>query len=145
LMTALGCDGEEAVSAPDGSPVSLRRALTDHYDLGKPTAELLSLLPVTAGGIAPADSTTPFHVIDAVCVAQATKTAFALPDFVKNLRKLQPRLYSISSSPAAHPESVHLTVGAVRYEAAGRKRKGVCSTFLADRSAAAGKLGIFVH
>jgi len=46
---------------------------------------------------------------------------------------LQPRLYSISSSPKAHPDEVHLTVAAVRYESHGRARKGVCSTFLADR------------
>lgn len=48
------------------------------------------------------------------------------------LRKLPPRLYSIASSSHAHPGEVHLTVGAVRYESHGRKRKGVCSTHLAD-------------
>lgn len=50
-------------------------------------------------------------------------------------RKLPPRLYSIASSLKAHPESVHLTVAVVRYDAHGRERKGVCSTFLADRLA----------
>lgn len=48
------------------------------------------------------------------------------------LRKLPVRLYSIASSPLAHPEEVHLTIAAVRYESHGRKRKGVCSTYLAD-------------
>lgn len=47
-------------------------------------------------------------------------------------RKLPPRLYSIASSPLAHPDEVHLTVSAVRYQAHGRDRKGVCSTYLAD-------------
>ena len=47
-------------------------------------------------------------------------------------RKLPPRLYSIASSPLAHPGEVHLTVAAVRYESHGRQRKGVCSTYLAD-------------
>jgi sulfite reductase (NADPH) flavoprotein alpha-component len=47
-------------------------------------------------------------------------------------RKLPPRLYSIASSPLAHEDEVHLTVAAVRYETHGRKRKGVCSTYLAD-------------
>jgi sulfite reductase (NADPH) flavoprotein alpha-component len=47
-------------------------------------------------------------------------------------RKLPPRLYSIASSPLAHPDQVHLTVAAVRYETHGRSRKGVCSTYLAD-------------
>jgi sulfite reductase (NADPH) flavoprotein alpha-component len=48
------------------------------------------------------------------------------------LRKLQPRLYSISSSSKVHPDEVHLTIAAVRY-ANGRYKEGVCSTFLADR------------
>ncbi|MFD5480766.1 molybdopterin-dependent oxidoreductase [Streptomyces hawaiiensis] len=49
------------------------------------------------------------------------------------LRKLQPRLYSISSSPLADPHRVSLTVSVVRYENLhGRVRGGVCSPFLAD-------------
>jgi len=61
-----------------------------------------------------------------------------------SLRKMQPRLYSIASSPRAHPGEVHLTVGVVRYELNGKKRKGVCSTFLADRSGE-GPVPVFVH
>ena len=60
-------------------------------------------------------------------------------------RKLQPRLYSISSSPAAHPGRVHLTVGAVRYEAHGRHRQGVCSTYLADRATPEDSVPVFFH
>ncbi len=48
------------------------------------------------------------------------------------LRKLPVRLYSIASSPKAHPGEVHLTVASVRYDAHGKSRKGVASTFLAD-------------
>jgi len=47
-------------------------------------------------------------------------------------RKLPPRLYSIASSPLAHPGEVHLTVAAVRYNSHGRARKGVASTYLPD-------------
>ncbi len=54
-------------------------------------------------------------------------------DFVGLLRPLQHRAYSISSSQKAHPNQVHLTVAAVRYQSAGRLRGGVCSTYLADR------------
>ncbi|CAG0955948.1 ferredoxin-nitrate reductase [Methylophilaceae bacterium] len=50
------------------------------------------------------------------------------------LKRLQPRLYSISSSPKATPEEVHITVSTVRYACEGRLRKGVCSTYLADFS-----------
>lgn len=66
-------------------------------------------------------------------------------DFVTGLRKLQPRLYSISSSPKAHPGEVHLTVGVVRYELSGKQRKGVCSTFLADRVGTETPVPVFVH
>ncbi len=77
-------------------------------------------------------------------VAGLPSAGISPDDLVKPLRKLQPRLYSISSSPKAHPGEVHLTVGIVRYEVNGRPRKGVCSTFLADR-AAFGTIPVFVH
>jgi sulfite reductase (NADPH) flavoprotein alpha-component len=64
-------------------------------------------------------------------------------DLVSPLRSLQHRLYSISSSPKAHPGEVHLTVGIVRYELDGRTCKGVCSTFLAER--ADGGVPVFIH
>ncbi|MGB3611764.1 MAG: bifunctional nitrate reductase/sulfite reductase flavoprotein subunit alpha [Cellvibrio sp.] len=53
------------------------------------------------------------------------------------LKRIQPRLYSISSSPKRFADEIHLTVSAVRYTRyqQGKKiRKGVCSTFLADRA-----------
>ena len=54
-------------------------------------------------------------------------------DFVGLLRPMPPRLYSIASSLSAHPGEVHLTVAVVRYEGNGKKRKGVCSSYLAER------------
>jgi sulfite reductase (NADPH) flavoprotein alpha-component len=63
-------------------------------------------------------------------------------ELVTPLRALQHRLYSISSSPKAHPGEVHLTVGIVRYEIDGRSCKGVCSTFLAER---AQTVPVFIH
>ncbi|WP_245970914.1 molybdopterin-dependent oxidoreductase [Streptomyces rishiriensis] len=54
-------------------------------------------------------------------------------DWAEQLGRLQPRLYSISSSPLTDPRLVSLTVSVVRYEnLAGRSRQGVCSPFLAD-------------
>lgn len=56
-----------------------------------------------------------------------------LPDqLVGILRPLQPRLYSIASSPKAVPGELHLTVGVVDFESNGRNKKGVCSNYLAD-------------
>jgi sulfite reductase (NADPH) flavoprotein alpha-component len=55
-------------------------------------------------------------------------------EFVDNLRKLMPRLYSVASSSRVYPSDVHLTIAVVRYETNHRERVGVCSTFLADRA-----------
>jgi sulfite reductase (NADPH) flavoprotein alpha-component len=66
-------------------------------------------------------------------------------EFAKCLRKLQPRLYSIASSQKAVGESVHLTIATVRYESFGRRRSGVASTFLADRTAGGVAVPVFVH
>ena len=65
--------------------------------------------------------------------------------FLENLRKLQPRLYSIASSLKAHPEEVHLCIAAVRYQTDGVPHKGVASTFLADRLALGDTTGIYFH
>ena len=61
------------------------------------------------------------------------------------LRPLPSRAYSIASSRLAHPDEVHLTVGAVRYEAHGRRKQGVCSSFLADRVGAGDEVRVFVE
>ncbi|MBL9189365.1 MAG: sulfite reductase subunit alpha [Opitutaceae bacterium] len=149
VLAALGCDGEEAVPAPDGSTVPLRRALTEFYDLGKPSPEMLQLVGATLVATVPAGvasklaPTGPHHVIDALATGANKPTP---SDFVRALKRIQPRLYSISSSPRAHAGQVHLTVGAVRYDLHSRARKGVCSTFLADRAAPGeARVGIFVH
>ncbi|WP_261380652.1 sulfite reductase subunit alpha [Neobacillus bataviensis] len=66
-------------------------------------------------------------------------------EFVSLLRKMTPRLYSIASSMAAHPNEVHLTIGAVRYNAHGRDRKGVCSVLVAERTKEGETLPVFVQ
>ncbi|RZS90954.1 sulfite reductase (NADPH) alpha subunit [Motilibacter rhizosphaerae] len=54
-------------------------------------------------------------------------------EWTELLKRLQPRLFSISSTPLSDPGQVRLTVSVVRYESpAGAVRKGVASTFLAD-------------
>ncbi|WP_433241790.1 molybdopterin-dependent oxidoreductase [Actinomadura nitritigenes] len=52
------------------------------------------------------------------------------------LKRLQPRLYSISSSPLTQPDEISLTVSVVRYDnPRGRSRQGVCTGFLTDAAA----------
>ena len=60
--------------------------------------------------------------------------AASVDEWLGVLKPLQPRLYSISSSPKEMPGEVHLTVSPVRYNFQGVPRRGVCSTYLADRS-----------
>ena len=141
ILNALECDGEEAVPIANGGTTSLRHALTEIYDLGKPTPDLLAHFGGGGGG---GTAIAVHHVIDVLFSRVDVKLSPV--EFVRTLKRLQPRLYSISSSPKAHGGQVHLTVGAVRYEAGARARKGVCSTFLADRTTPGEtRVGIHVH
>ena len=66
-------------------------------------------------------------------------------EFVSILRKMPARLYSIASSQAANPDEVHLTIGAVRYDAHGRERKGVASILCAERLQPGDTLQVYVQ
>ncbi len=65
--------------------------------------------------------------------------------FIESLDPLQPRLYSISSSPKANPGRVALTVDAVRYDIGPRRRLGVCSTCLAERVPLGSVMKVYVQ
>ena len=58
---------------------------------------------------------------------------FSGQEFVDQIDRLKPRLYSIASSPDFEPGTVHLTVGIVRYEGQGRAKTGLTTGYLADR------------
>jgi sulfite reductase (NADPH) flavoprotein alpha-component len=75
-------------------------------------------------------------------VPGAIRDAQALVDL---LPSLAPRLYSISSSLAAHPHEVHLTVSVVRHTRENRARGGVASTDFADRIDVEGTIPVYVH
>ncbi|MET7421539.1 bifunctional nitrate reductase/sulfite reductase flavoprotein subunit alpha [Dactylosporangium sp. NPDC005555] len=61
------------------------------------------------------------------------------------LKRLQPRQYSISSTPLLDPSRVSLTVSVVRFpNSRGQTRKGVASTFLADLPTD-GSVSVFVQ
>jgi sulfite reductase (NADPH) flavoprotein alpha-component len=60
------------------------------------------------------------------------------------LRPLPPRLYSVASSAKAHAGETHLLVGAVRWHSHGRQRKGVTSTWLADRRKVGDRVSVYV-
>jgi sulfite reductase (NADPH) flavoprotein alpha-component len=66
-------------------------------------------------------------------------------DFVRSLRRIPPRLYSISSSCTANPDEVDLTVAVVRYRAHDRDRFGTCSIYCAEQMAARDRLSVYVN
>jgi sulfite reductase (NADPH) flavoprotein alpha-component len=57
-------------------------------------------------------------------------------------RPLAPRAYSIASSRAEVGDEAHLLISAVRYETHGRTRKGVASTYVAERLKKGGRLRV---
>lgn len=148
LIELLGFTGNEPVIPQRmTAAISLREALTDKLSLAGPTkkiletfaaktadpkeqAQLASLLAADA-----AEAREAFleqrEYIDLIEEFPGVK--LGAQELVDHLRRLMPRLYSIASSPVLHPSQVHLTVAPVRYESNGRRRYGVCSTFLADR------------
>jgi sulfite reductase (NADPH) flavoprotein alpha-component len=156
LLDALDVSGTEKVSAPEGTLVTLRDALTRHYCISKPSQELASLLATHARAridqeglkaLADEDGEGVPEGIELLDLLRQFPSARPEPEqLVSALRPIQPRLYSISSSPRAHPNQVHLTVGVVRYaNSQGRQCSGVASTYLAERLTAGTKARIFVQ
>jgi sulfite reductase (NADPH) flavoprotein alpha-component len=154
LLAVLGCDGEEGVPAPDGGEVPLRLALLQHCDITKPSTDLLKNIAErhADGEVAPLLDGTRREDLkkflwgrEVIDLVAGLPRRFSAAELVSVLKKLQPRLYSISSSLKAHPDEVHLTVGSVRYQAHSRDRRGVCSTFLADRCLADTAVPVWVQ
>ena len=158
ILKNQGFSGDEQVINPDGKTVSIREALTKDFIISEPAKQLLQALPDKDSSSAflkdLLDPGSKSHldgylwgrdVLD--LLEEFTAAKFTPEDFVKVLRKLQPRLYSIASSQKVVGESVHLTVAVVRYqpERSGHLHRGVCSTFLAERSEGNGKVPVFVH
>jgi len=75
----------------------------------------------------------------------AGPAAPGLDELLPFLRPLQARQYSISSSPLAHPDRIHLTIASVRYGDVNRRHSGVASTHLADRVAVGDEVGVYLQ
>ncbi|BCX89124.1 sulfite reductase (NADPH) flavoprotein alpha-component [Methylomarinovum tepidoasis] len=138
LLRVLGWSGYEEVEL-SGERLSLREAFFSRLDITSLTRPLLEkyaeasgaeLQPLLADAKALEDYLWGRQLIDLV---EDYPPKLDPQAFVALLRKLPPRLYSISSSPRMHPGQVHLTVGVVRYHSHGRDREGICSNYLARR------------
>jgi sulfite reductase (NADPH) flavoprotein alpha-component len=153
LIQAAGFKGDEEVNRGDGSAGALRGILIEELDSTVLSRKLvqeyarLTKLKKLETLIADPESLSRFcegrEIVD---LFSEHPTADWTPQHLADLlRVLPPRLYSISSSQRAHPDQVHLTVGAVRYQSHGRSRKGVASTFLSDRIAPGETAPVYVH
>ena len=135
------------------------RTLRDHllydYALGAAPDALFTLISQVTGGEArrkaralaagedPDGDAAHLDVLGAL-----HKFPSARPDaeaFLEALEPLQPRLYSISSSPKADRGRVTLTIDTVRYAINKRARLGVASTFFAERIEPGAPLKIYVQ
>ncbi len=140
LLQALHFDGTERITI-DGEERLLYDALLNHYEITTITRPMLQKYALLTGTMQLDRLLRDKHKLNDYLhgreiIDLVTDFPFdrLLPQtFVDCLRKLPPRLYSIASSLKQHPDEVHITVAVVRYQTQGRDRKGVASTFLADR------------
>lgn len=153
IIEQLSFQPDEAVTL-DGQSASLSQVLTEQLDITALSKTLLEkFVPYTENSklaellnsdrTAIKSYTYGRDLLD--LITDYGPWSFTPTQLVNLLRKIPSRLYSIASSLKAHPDEVHLTVRKVEYEAHGRKREGVCSSYVADRVAIGDKVSIFVQ
>ncbi|MBA4020099.1 MAG: sulfite reductase subunit alpha [Pirellula sp.] len=143
VLRALGATGAESVTLGEGRRKPLRQALASEFQLTRcrpllwemlakcgPSDEQRIELQALASGDDAMGATA--DVCDAL--ERFPNCRPSVEQFVAALGKLQPRLYSISSSQSKHPDQVHLTIGVVQFESLGKQRHGVASHYLGVRS-----------
>ncbi|MFE9768058.1 molybdopterin-dependent oxidoreductase [Streptomyces sp. NPDC005808] len=141
-LATTGLHPETAVDLNGASEVLLQEALHRHLDITRITPHLLRFVAERTHDRVLKKLLRPDNrdelakwswgrqAVDVIAEHSVRATA---QEWAEVLNPLQPRLYSISSSPLADPDVVSLTVSVVRYEnPEGRPRQGVCSPFLAD-------------
>lgn len=145
LLVLMQLDGQTMVQLKGQPAMALTEALQAHLEIARVTTQQLLAFAGNAPDLqrllqpeCKAELQDWLWGRQLVDVLRAFPQKLPLASWLELLKPLQPRLYSISSSPLAHPQQVHLTVSTVRYGA----RKGVCSSFLADRAQAL-KVAIF--
>ncbi len=147
-----------AINVPPDFPIAdrtFREVLIEETSLGAAPDALFELISYLTGGerrrkakalAAGEDPDGDAASLDVLGALQKFEGIRPDPEaLMEVLDPLQPRLYSISSSPKHRPGQVSLTVDVVRYEAFGRERLGVASTFLAQRHKAGDRLSIYVQ
>lgn len=147
-----------AMCAPPDFPIGgkpFRDALIEDYSLGLAPDMLFELMSYIVGGerrkkaqalAKGQDPDGDAATLDVLAALEKLGPVHPDPEaFLECLEPLQPRLYSISSSPAATPGELHLTVDTVRYTVDVRRRLGVASTYFADRLAPGSMLPVYIQ
>ena len=140
LLPHLGLDPQTPLDQPTG-PVPLREALIHGFILNRVSKKfvkaVLERLPegerkTQLGEIVGSEEAFEDYIFtrDYTDVLAEYPATFALSEFMPLINKIAPRLYSIASSPKAHPGEVHLTVAVVNYHTHGRPKYGIASGYL---------------
>lgn len=154
LISALGWNADETITInKQGDVRSLRDALRTNFEITVLTKPLLEKIAQLTGVDELHDLIGDSEQVKAYIngrdlldvVQQFGPFGVSPQDFVNVLRKMPARLYSIASSLEANPDEVHLTIGAVRYNANGRDRSGVCSILCAERLQPGDTLPVFIQ
>ena len=155
VMEAGGLDADVRVELANGNSAPLGQALKNEFDVSGLTKSVLKkynqfaqsdkiealLDPENAAGLK--EYLWGREVVD--LLSDFPVAGMTAGDFCSVLRKITPRLYSIASSPLAHPGEVHLTIAVLRYQSHGRDREGVCSTYAAERVGVGETMPVFLH
>ncbi len=143
MLSALKLPSATMVSVKGMNDMSLSDALLRHYEIAGITPDVLRFVAERSGSRALAQLLKPEqqeHLKAWLWNKQIADLLHAYPittsasDWLAVLKRLQPRFYSIASSPKAQIHAVHLTVSTVRYFNGTKLRGGVCSTFMSDRA-----------
>ena len=148
----------KALDAPPDFPIggrTLREVLIGDVSLSPAPDMLFQLISYITGGerrqkakalASGEDPDGDAATLDVLAAIEKFKGIRPDPEaFIESLDPLQPRLYSISSSPKVDPARLSTTVDAVRYRIGPRERLGVASTFLADRVKPGDTVKIYVQ
>lgn len=156
ILEEMNWDGEtEVIISKQGETLPLLRALTDYFEITLLSKKILQQAAEFTENEDLHKLLSPENADQLKEYCYGRDLLDMLYDFgpwnasaqviVSMLRKMTARLYSIASSITAHPGEVHLTVGAVRYHAHGRDRKGVCSILVAERASEGDTVPVFVQ
>jgi sulfite reductase (NADPH) flavoprotein alpha-component len=151
VLSALSMSREEPVMA-DGHWYTIRDMLLYRKDVMVIDRRLVDLAALHSTNEAFKDLGNDKDALKAYCQSHQlidlveSATMSVAPDaFLATLRPLAPRLYSIASSPDAHPNEIHVTVDVLRYQLHGSIRKGVASTFLGERAGPGVEVAIYLQ